>query len=197
MNRHRVRQMNAVLVDWFKRELNDQRQQSLLLSGIDSFYFPSTTILYTMAFTCVTYEISCPISIIVQHLQHQSPIVYDLGVPQKIPWNITNGGFLFYLEYSHISVVNYTVFLSAAIDVLFAYYTFIISRLFKLLSYKFEKFIFCYENETTLKILIRQHQTLISFRKDLEICYGPVIFALCITCAMTMCTLLYRLYMVK
>lgn len=189
--------MNAVLIDWFEKELNDPQQQNLLLSGIESFYFPSTTILWTITFTCITYIISSPVSILVQYLNHADPIVYDLGVPQKTPYNVSNGGFPFYFEFFATLGTDYSIILSIAIDVLFAYYTFIISRLFKLLSFKFERFIFCHENEKTLRIMIRQHQVLASCRRELEKCYGPVIFALCITCAMTMCTLLYQLYMVK
>lgn len=196
-NRRRVRRLNEALNDWFERELKKPEQQKLMLSGIEMYYYPSIMVIWAIAMNSVPYVATPGVSLIVQLLSGKRPLKYDLAVTEKFAWNVTRGGLPFFFEYSSIFALNYAVILSVSLDGLFAYYTFLISRLYRALSYNFERFTFRREGAVAkFKSLIVQHQQLIGCQADLQNCYGLVIFAFCITCATTLCTLLYQLYTV-
>lgn len=195
-NRDSVRRMNSILLDWLEEELKDPQKQELILSKIGLFYHPSRLVLIAMSIGSCSVTIAPGVTIILQLFHRVDPIVYNLGVPLKAPWDTTNGGIPFYTEYFLMISTFLSITFATAIDSLFAYYSFVIVSLFEALSYEFENFVFTRKNESKMISLIKRHQLLLSCRRNLEKCYGPIIFAFYITCAVTMCTLLYELYMV-
>lgn len=196
-NRSDVYRLNSILINWFRKELADSKQRSILLSHLGTYYYPSVTMIACTAISIFVFVLHPVLSVLTQHLHHEETIVYDLNVPQKTPWDISHNGVLFCIEYILLSMLNYTILLSIAVDVFFAYYAFVITNLFKLLSYKFTNLAHDVKNQGELKSLIRQHQLLMSCKRNLETPFGPVILGLCITSAVTMCTIAYQLYQVN
>lgn len=196
-NRSDVYRLNSVLINWFKRELADSKQQGILLSHLGMFYYPSIMMIICTSISLFVFTLNPALSIVTQHLHHEEPIVYDLHLPLDTPWDISHGGVLFFVEYILMSMMEYTVLLSIAVDVLFAYYAFVLTNLITLLSYKFSIIVHDVKNQGKMKNLIKQHQLLMNCKKNLEAPFGPVIFGLCITSAVTMCTIAYQLYQVN
>lgn len=196
LNRKTVLEQQKILFDWFENELEESDQRRLLLTNMGTLVFQCSFIVFLGMWFATSQFLLIPY-LGYLHMKNDGTNSTAFFSMVTVPWYTGTDGMRFYSGFVYTVALATFIVLSYFHDAFIIMNAYVMSRLSKLLSYRFEKLKFCRENKVATSELIRQHQkigvSIINFHNTFQ----SFFFTSFVSNSLMFATLTFQLYLVS
>nr|AQN78472.1 olfactory receptor 70 [Meteorus pulchricornis] len=192
--REDLRGLRETLDEYFETLIANQDLMKKVLKGGAIIWRLSSVALTTFFVGSVVNVFTPIMAITKQHKLHIHPIKYFLPNGSVYPWNVTPGGLLWKFHYVCETFSCYTLYAIAnSVVSLFCLYVFQMISQLRAMSDRMLHLDESSDPDSIVRDCIHRYETLLKCRNDIEKIFGPVVYWLTITNAISMCLAIFQL----
>lgn len=187
-------EMHKILNEYFNRALNNKKIRNIILRDVKLFHRLSWIVTFSAMIVSIVHVLMPILSIELQKKNNIDNIKYTLIYPAKYPWKISDGKFIYKLNFIFETYGSLLLFFATcSIDTLFSLYLFQMMGYMRMMSYLLPKPSDKKQCQMIIRDCVDPHGTLIKCRNIIQKIYGPIILWMMSTHAIVLCAQIFQI----